>query len=307
MYGRDPFAAAWTRKVARAPRTARPATYVAPRTAGVADAHDCHCGGVCGPCQERISNLTYEAPTYEAPKPKPTTVRNAGYAQWMGPQAFAPAWSRTAGEVYATGPRDARQAERTSGYVTPSGLPCAFGASRLPNGRCPEDTDDDHGAFGSGWGQPGAGAFGSTPTAQEVERMTPEQRAQLARQTVARAGGSQADQDAAASRARDGNFDWQMFAGVLSGGMNALRDWIRGDSAERVAQIEADARVRIAQIQADTQRERSLLDQQQPPPLPRVPSYDPTRDTPAPAPTASFSAGDLVIPAVLLMLLRGGL
>lgn len=128
------------------------------------------------------------------------------------------------------------QAERAAGRITPPGVPCPFGASRLPDGRCPGD---------DGVPESLGGALDVPPN---YDALTPDQRAAWARAAVARQGGTPAEQEAAAQRAR-GSSD-PMIAGIISQGAQTFRQWLSESSAERRAQIEAEARVRIAEIQA---------------------------------------------------------
>lgn len=166
---------------------------------------------------------------------------------------------------------------RTAGDITPPGRPCPGGWARLPDGSCPGDTPTGGGGgwqgngpttgpCPGGWARrpdgtcpgdaPSGGASGDLPAGWQS--WTAEQRAAYAREAVARAGATPAEQQAAAERARAA--DNAMVVGIVTQGVAAIRQWLQTSSAERIAEIEAQARVQIAEIQARNGSQAALLE-----------------------------------------------
>jgi len=84
-----------------------------------------------------------------------------------------------------------------------------------------------------------------------------DQRAEYARQAVARQGGTTAEQQAAAERARAA--DNAMIVGIVTQGLGFIRSWLQGRTQERIAEIEARARVEVARIMAQAGSQGGLM------------------------------------------------
>lgn len=169
-----------------------------------------------------------------------------------GCDPFAPPVFRKPGKVCACKLKQggASTPERTAGYITPPGQPCAFGAPRRADGRCP---GDEVGGSGTGLGQPTEGPA-------QWDSWTPEQRAAYIRGEVARRGGTPAEQEEAARRASASND--RLILGLVGLGVDALRSYFQGRSAERIAEIEARARVEVARIMAQAGGQGGLMNGQ---------------------------------------------
>lgn len=168
-----------------------------------------------------------------------------------GCDPFAPPVFRKPGKICPCKLKGGASApERTAGYITPPGQPCAFGAPRRPDGRCP---GDEVGGAGTGLGQP-------TDTPAQWDTWTPEQRAAYIRGEVARRGGTPAEQEEAARRARESND--RLILGLVALGVGAIRDYFQGRTQERIAEIEARARVEVARIMAQAGSQGGLMNGQ---------------------------------------------
>lgn len=144
--------------------------------------------------------------------------------------------------------------ERSAGRITPAGQPCAFGAARLPNGRCPEDRDEASDPITAD-----DIARAGAPTREQWQSWSPDRRAEYARQWAADQRMSAAEQRAFAERARTA--DYTLIAGLVTSGVNVVRDLIEARSRERIAEIEANARTNVARYTGGVTGERGLLDQ----------------------------------------------
>lgn len=174
--------------------------------------------------------------------------------------------------------------ERTAGYITPPGQPCAFNAPRRPDGRCP---GDEVGGMGTGLGQPTEGPA-------QWDSWTPEQRAAYIRGEVARRGGSPAEQEEAARRARESND--RLIPGLVALGVGAIRDYFSSRTQERIAEIEARARVEIARIMAQSGSQGGLMNGQG-----NTPGGG---GNPTQQPAASGGGEIMLLPLLMMMMMR---
>ena len=200
-----------------------------------------------------------------------------------GCDPFAPAVFRKPGKVCPCKLKRGG-AERTAGYITPPGVPCAFGAPRRADGRCP---GDEVGGSGSGLGQ-------ATEGPAQWDSWTPEQRAAYIRGEVARQGGTQAEQDAAARRASESND--RLILGLVALGVGAIRDYFSSRTQERIAEIEARARVEIARIMAQSGSQGGLMNGQG-----NTPGGG---GNPTQQPAASGGGEIMLLPLLMMMMMR---
>lgn len=203
---------------------------------------------------------------------------------------FAPKVFRRAGACACK--RKVPTTERTAGYITPAGQPCAFGVPRRRDGRCPGDevgTSGGHPGGGLGQAQYPPGE-NPNPSPAEWDAWTPDQRAAWTRRRLAAQGATQAEQDRAAERARQND---ALILGLVSLGVNAIRDYFSGRTQERIAEIEARARVEIARINAQSGGQGSLLNGEGTNP------GQPQQQQPA-----ASAGGELMLIPLLMMMMR---
>ena len=233
------------------------------RTEGFGDLDFYWPGGVVAGCAcQRTNTSSYQGaklPPVESPQLQASAQQTGDPSKSGGDCGCGCGGSKDdASASSSTGPRPCgcrgRGVERSAGRITPAGQPCAFNAARLANGRCPEDRDEASDPITAD-----DIARAGAPTREQWQSWSPDRRAEYARQWAADQRMSAAEQRAFAERARTA--DYTLIAGLVTSGVNVVRDLIESRSRERIAEIEANARVLVARYTGGVTGERGLLDQ----------------------------------------------